>query len=310
MSLAIVVLGMHRSGTSCVTRMLHHLGVYLGENYCTEPMASNLIGHWEARDVVAINDEILSQSGGTWQSVPRQLKWDAACEQRMTRLLAQFAVRPLFGWKDPRTTITWPAWQRHLRDHVVLACVRHPWAVARSLEVRDGLPVNEGLRLWTIYNQHLLQHVSTTKHVFWFPYDQPQAVVQAHMQRLCDHLQLRWTGETAALFNPYLCHGRVDDREVAGSESLALYHRLLGMTRRIRWARPSTRQLRLYLSSASRQHMTEPRSGMAAPSPENRRYARCCEISARSSRCNPDACKCSNAQPRRVLSAWPPSKNG
>ncbi|HVU88466.1 MAG TPA: sulfotransferase [Pirellulales bacterium] len=231
MSRCLVVLGMHRSGTSCVTRMLHHLGVYLGENYCTEPMASNLIGHWEARDVVAINDEILSQSGGTWQNVPASLAWNTDCENRMSRLLAQFAARPLFGWKDPRTTITFPAWQRHLPDYALLACVRHPWAVAQSLAVRDGLDLEEGLRLWTIYNQHLLRHVATAKHVFWFPYDQSQAVVHAHLQRLCEHLQLRWNCETAALFNPYLCHNRVDDRELVGTEALSLYEKLVNMSR-------------------------------------------------------------------------------
>ncbi len=231
MSRCVVVLGMHRSGTSCVTRMLHHLGVYLGENYCTEPMPSNLIGHWEARDVVATNDEILSQSGGTWQNVPQRLTWNADCEMRIKQLLAQFAARPLFGWKDPRTTITFPAWQKHLLDYIVLACVRHPLAVAQSLEVRDGLGLQAGLRLWTMYNQHLLRHVSAAKHVFWFPYDQPQSFVQAHLRRLCDHLRLRWTSDTAALFNPYLCHGRAGDREIEGSETLALYHKLLGMSR-------------------------------------------------------------------------------
>ena len=37
MSRCVVVLGMHRSGTSCITRMLHHLGVYLGENIDDDP---------------------------------------------------------------------------------------------------------------------------------------------------------------------------------------------------------------------------------------------------------------------------------
>ncbi len=147
MNRCLVVLGMHRSGTSCVTRMLHHLGVYLGENYCTEPMPSNLIGHWEARDVVEINDQILSLSGGSWQSVPKQLSWNHDCEQKIKRVLAQFAARPLYGWKDPRTTVTFPAWKSHLTDYVVLACVRHPLAVAQSLEVRDGFDIARGAAL-------------------------------------------------------------------------------------------------------------------------------------------------------------------
>ncbi len=201
MNRCLVVLGMHRSGTSCVTRMLHHLGVYLGENYCTEPMPSNLIGHWEARDVVEINDQILSHSGGSWQSVPERLSWNDDCEQQIKRVLTQFAQRPLCGWKDPRTTITFPAWKRHLSDYVVLACLRHPLAVAQSLEVRDGFDIARGLRLWTTYNRHLLALLAGERNVFWFPYDEPQSVLQEHLLRLCEHLQLPFDEEAASLFN-------------------------------------------------------------------------------------------------------------
>jgi hypothetical protein len=206
------------------------LGVYLGENFCTEPMPSNLTGHWEARDVVAINDQILAHSGGSWSNVPDQLTWNTECDQQIKRTLAQFATRPIYGWKDPRTTITFPAWTQHLPAYALLATIRHPFAVAQSLAVRDGLDIAAGLRLWTVYNRHLLQHISQEREVFWFPYDEPALVLTAHLRRLCAHLQLPFGDDATDAVNPYLRHSREGDDPAAG-EALALYEELLGRSR-------------------------------------------------------------------------------
>jgi hypothetical protein len=230
MSRCVVVLGMHRSGTSCVTRMLHHLGVYLGENVDDEPAPTNLTGHWEARDVVAINDQILAQSGGAWDNVPERLSWNTECEEGVKQLLSQFAVRPLYGWKDPRTTITFPAWKPHLPEYSVLACIRHPLAVAESLEVRDGFDLERGLRLWTAYNQHLLRHLSHERDVLWFPYDEPPEIRRAHLIQLCDRLGRPFREDLVALFNPYLRHCQAGDHPAA-AEAIELYNTLLGMSR-------------------------------------------------------------------------------
>jgi hypothetical protein len=231
MSRCVVVLGMHRSGTSCVTRMLHHLGVYLGDNVDDEPVPTNLTGHWEAGDIIAVNDAILAQSGGTWDDVPEQLVLDLECDEKIKRVLALLALQPLYGWKDPRTTITFPAWKRHLPEHLVLACIRHPMAVAQSLEVRDGFDVERGLRLWTAYNRHLLQHLASEPEVFWFPYDEPQDVLQSHLRRLCARLQVPYREDAITLFNRYLRHGRAGDHPAA-TEAIELYQTLLESSRK------------------------------------------------------------------------------
>jgi hypothetical protein len=51
-STVLVVLGMHRSGTSALTGMLHHLGVALGE-HLMPASADNPRGYWEHSDVVS-----------------------------------------------------------------------------------------------------------------------------------------------------------------------------------------------------------------------------------------------------------------
>src|SRR6185312_12242151 len=62
---AILVLGMHRSGTSAVTRVLNLLGADLGSRLVA-PAADNPAGFWEHADAVKINDDLLQALGRTW----------------------------------------------------------------------------------------------------------------------------------------------------------------------------------------------------------------------------------------------------
>src|SRR5262249_1740037 len=73
---AIVVLGMHRSGTSALAGMLHHLGVALGDELMPAT-ADNPRGYWEHRDIVAINDRLMTELGRTWHDVrPLPPMWE------------------------------------------------------------------------------------------------------------------------------------------------------------------------------------------------------------------------------------------
>src|SRR5579862_2834876 len=64
-STAIVVLGMHRSGTSALAGMLHGLGVALGPRLMAAT-ADNPRGYWEHIDVVAVHHQLLAALGGAW----------------------------------------------------------------------------------------------------------------------------------------------------------------------------------------------------------------------------------------------------
>src|SRR5687767_7470114 len=105
MSRIVLVLGMHRSGTSCVTRMLNQCGLYLGDSLLDQPNASNLEGKWEAREVLNINQGILEASDGTWDNVPATIVPAADTPERIERFLAQLAPHGVAGWKEPRTVL-------------------------------------------------------------------------------------------------------------------------------------------------------------------------------------------------------------
>src|SRR5438874_1070820 len=67
----VCILGMHRSGTSLLTRMLNLMGVHLGpEQLLMQPNSSNPKGYWEHDGIVSLNDEILARLGGSWDKPP------------------------------------------------------------------------------------------------------------------------------------------------------------------------------------------------------------------------------------------------
>jgi hypothetical protein len=221
----VVVFGMHRSGTSCLTRMLQQAGMFLGHDLMDDLACSNLEGHAEAHKAVRINDRLLELSGGAWDRVPASLRGDEETAAHMRAFLQILDAHPVAGWKDPRTTLTFPLWKPHLPAYHLVACVRHPLAVAHSLQVRDGWPLDKGLALWATYNERLLEHLAGEADVSWFHFDLPRPELTGQVQALCRRLDLpvEGVGET---FNPYLrhhvCSERVDDASIQ-----ALYERLL-----------------------------------------------------------------------------------
>src|SRR5690349_10626462 len=62
---ALLIAGMHRSGTSAFTRVLSNLGGSLPE-HIVGPNPSNTSGHWEPERIVSIDDQLLSEGGSRW----------------------------------------------------------------------------------------------------------------------------------------------------------------------------------------------------------------------------------------------------
>ena len=163
----ICILGMHRSGTSALTRVLNLIGVELGadEALTTEPVADNPKGYWEHHELTAISDAILKRHCGSWDEPPLLPPgWETAAaiddlRQRAQQLIQnQFAAVQLWGWKDPRTCLTLPFWQQLLPDMRYVICLRNPLDVARSLEHRDQLPAAKSSNLWLTYVSSALRH--------------------------------------------------------------------------------------------------------------------------------------------------------
>ena len=160
--LGVLVMGMHRSGTSAVARALLDGGLAGGDEDGFERAApANPTGFAERRDVRLYNESLLQMLGWRWDAPaadpPSQLRVPTGVIDEGRHLLSQVAStgRP---WllKDPRLSILLPAWRAITLDRfVAVVTYREPEEVAWSLRVRDGMQIETALALWAAYYRHL-----------------------------------------------------------------------------------------------------------------------------------------------------------
>lgn len=155
----IVVLGMHRSGTSALTRGLQSLNVDLGERLILGIPDNNAKGFWEDADLNMLNNELLHFLGHSWDSLAPISRSELESEnlltfkQRAVALLSEkLEGQTTYGIKDPRIARLLPFWravfeQLDLEVGYVIA-VRHPLSVANSLGKRDDFELEKSLYLW------------------------------------------------------------------------------------------------------------------------------------------------------------------
>ena len=167
---AVVVLGMHRSGTSALAGLLHELGIEMGPSLMSGRADENERGFWEHEKIVSIHDRLLAHFGSGW-SDPGPLPQDwvsrefsRQCQDEICEVLEQdFGSRPLWALKDPRMCRLLPLWMpvfdRLDIEPLFLFIVRNPLEVAASLQRRDKISSDHALLLWL---QHNLAAVEST----------------------------------------------------------------------------------------------------------------------------------------------------
>jgi hypothetical protein len=169
---AIVVLGMHRSGTSALARIVNFLGAAL-PRHLVPASPSNPRGHWESAPLVALHEELLTSiesSWDDWRTPP--LRWrdndtSAKFGGRIQQTIdEEYGAAPLIVMKDPRMCRTLPYWLSVLEKTGIrtapLIIVRNPLEVAESLRERDGLSFEKSMLLWL---RHYLDAEFETRHL-------------------------------------------------------------------------------------------------------------------------------------------------
>lgn len=158
----LVVLGMHRSGTSAITRGLEVLGVNLGNHLMPAAKNNNEKGFFEDIDIHALNAQLLASQDSAWNQLS-PIKLDQllppallAKQEEAKRLLeSKLQKNQVFAFKDPQTALLIPFWQRIFTslnlDVRYLICFRNPLSVAASLHKRDGIYPAKAQLLWAKY---------------------------------------------------------------------------------------------------------------------------------------------------------------
>ena len=154
----ILVLGMHRSGTSALTRVLHLLGCQLPKQVMSGDVG-NEFGHWESTPIASFNDEVLASAGSSWDDwLPFNSDWyqSPVVHDFVSRgrawLTEEFGSSPLFVLKDPRICRIANFWFEIFAaegiEPAIVVPVRNPLEVGNSLNDRDMMEPGYAHLLW------------------------------------------------------------------------------------------------------------------------------------------------------------------
>ncbi|MCB9481222.1 MAG: hypothetical protein H6681_04825 [Desulfobacteraceae bacterium] len=172
MKKCIAVIGMHRSGTSAITKSLEVLGVSLGDNLLP-PAEDNIKGFFEDREIVDFNDKILSAAGMTWLSCWEfpQILMEAGEGKELRHQAKKIVLKKteetsLWGIKDPRLCILLFFWKEIFQELNIktsyIFALRNPIDVCKSLEKRNNFDFFMGQILWLIYNFNAIRILKNT----------------------------------------------------------------------------------------------------------------------------------------------------
>jgi hypothetical protein len=213
-SRAVLVLGMHRSGTSALARGLQMLGVYLGNDFIS-PKPDNPTGYWEDRNIYEINERLLAVFGLKWEEVALidDARWDAPEVEPLRieavkYLRSQFVSHPLWGFKDPRTIRLLPFWSSVLRsldvDESYLLVIRNPRSVANSLIRRHGMEAVTAHLLWLVYVVPNLSMIANRPFIV-ADYDLVMANPRQELERIARGLKIPLTDTSKAGIDRFVC---------------------------------------------------------------------------------------------------------
>jgi hypothetical protein len=198
-SRGVLIVGMHRSGTSAVARGLKPLSVYLGSDFL-DAQPENPTGYWEDRGIVDLNESVLKALGLKWDDAAsiaedrfRGLAMWRLRRKAMRYIRRKFAPHPLWGFKDPRTIRLLPFWVRVLRDcHIedaYVVVVRNPLSIAASLFRRQEMDRSAAYRLWFVYMVPFFHELRKKKLVV-VDYDLLMQDPRAQLRRIASSLHL------------------------------------------------------------------------------------------------------------------------
>lgn len=180
----ICILGMHRSGTSCLAGSLEEAGVYLGDVQRKNPY--NLKGNCEHLKIMELHDDLFATNGGSWDNPPQKVIWSEKHRDLRDQIISEYENISLWGFKDPRALFTLDGWLDVLPGISLVGTFRHPLAVARSLERRNKFTLEKGLRIWAVYNRRLLDFYERSQ----FPIISFDLQEETYKQKLADLLPL------------------------------------------------------------------------------------------------------------------------
>lgn len=214
-----VVLGMHRSGTSVVSRALAVLGAEHGDK-STRVGSDNPKGFWEDEELVAFNDGLLAELGMGWfdvGSVDVDIFYHEAWQKKKVAAKALFGKKlaqcDIFALKDPRLSRLLPFWQPIWQELQVdvkyIFSIREPNAVMQSLQKRNSFRAGFSAALWLRYNEDALLGLNDTPALI-IDYNQLLTQPENTFNRMADYLYASIDDQALAEFKDEFLDSKLD----------------------------------------------------------------------------------------------------
>ena len=158
----VIVVGMHRSGTSAISGLLAELGVFMGSSLFAPQKEVNEKGFFENSHLVKMNEKLLDTLFWSWDDpLAATINGDFNSQlnpyvpEALTVLNKDYSNRLCWGMKDPRTTLLLPFWKKVFERMSVsplyVLMIRPPIEVYGSLKKRDGFSLDKSMMLWINY---------------------------------------------------------------------------------------------------------------------------------------------------------------
>jgi hypothetical protein len=195
----ILILGMHRSGTSAVAGCFSALGYNMG-NQLFPPDKPNEKGYFENVLINQFNDSLLSTLYARWHDtlfLPQNWYLNEQVQKRKPELISilksEFGEKEDFVIKDPRISVLLPFYEEVFNDLNIIPKViinfRNPFEVSKSLKKRDNLSSSKSLLLWMDATLKAEEHSRTMDRVF-LEYDSLLKDVINTLKTISDILRL------------------------------------------------------------------------------------------------------------------------
>lgn len=236
---AIIVLGMHRSGTSALAGILNLLGVDLGPDLL--PAApDNPKGFWEHKAILDVHESLLRALDLSWD-LPASFTLDwlsddriESFRRRLTEIVRRdFGASELWGLKDPRMCRLLPLWHSVFAEiecsPFFIHVIRNPVEVAASLERRDSFSLRKSVLLWLMHVLEAELHSKGFPRAF-ITHDQLMENWRGTMERVGRVLDITWPraideakSEIDQFLEAKLKHHNVESNELGGHADIPDY---------------------------------------------------------------------------------------
>lgn len=153
--MSVVVLGMHRSGTSLLVGLLEAHGFFL-DNISTKVSPLKPTGTKENLEVRKINNKIFDLTNSSWKQPKAPTVIPSNIRKYICEVSQKFQGHKYWAIKDPRMIFTSFIWESFLPKHKYIGTFRNPMDVAISLNIKNKIPINDGLAIWYSYNLELV----------------------------------------------------------------------------------------------------------------------------------------------------------